>query len=84
MYLNIGKKIIANNDIVGIFDLDITSQSRITRDFLKYAEKAGCVVNAAEDIPKSFIICEEKNKNKKVYLSQQMTATVIKHLEEEH
>ena len=45
------------DSIVGIFDLDITSQSHLTRKYLSAAEKAGQVVNAAEDIPKSFVVC---------------------------
>ena len=40
MYINIGAdKFILIGDIVGVFDLENTSQSRITRDFLKKAEK---------------------------------------------
>ena len=51
MYLHLGKgKIVSTEDIVGIFDLDITSQSHLTRKYLTMAEKAGEVVNASEDI----------------------------------
>ena len=47
MYLHLGKgKIVSTEDIVGIFDLDITSQSHLTRKYLTMAEKAGEVVNA--------------------------------------
>ena len=54
MYLHLGKgKIVSTEDIVGIFDLDITSQSHLTRKYLTMAEKAGEVVNASEDIPLS-------------------------------
>ncbi len=66
--------------IVGVFDLDITSQSHLTRRFLRESEKAGLVVNAAEDIPKSFVVCREGEKNL-VYLSQMASATLLKRAE---
>lgn len=80
MYVAFGKeKSVFSDDIVAIFDLDITSQSYLTRQFLKESEKKGAVENTAEDIPKSFVICKEKDKNT-VYLSQMATATLIKRL----
>lgn len=80
MYIGLGKgKYIFDSDIIGIFDLDITSQSHITRKYLGASEKAGLVINAAEDIPKSFVI----SKNKKVYLSQMATSTLNKRIEED-
>ena len=82
MYLGIGKeKFINCNDMIGIFDLDITSQSHLTRKYLAAAEKAGTVVNVSEDIPKSFVICKEGSADK-VYLSQLATATLNKRAEE--
>ena len=43
MYLHLGKgSVISTDEIIGIFDLDITSQSHLTRSFLAAAEKAGC------------------------------------------
>lgn len=81
MYLHLGKGFVLNTgDIVGIFDLDITSQSHITRKYLTAAEKAGQVVNAAEDIPKSFIVCEV-GREKKIYLSQMASSTLLKRAE---
>ena len=78
MYLHLGKGTVVNErTIVGIFDLDITSQSHLTRKFLAAAEKAGQVVNAAEDIPKSFLVCAEDGR-RTVYLSQLSCATLLK------
>ena len=83
MYLNIGKtKIINEKDIIGVFDLDITSQSHITRNFLKAAEKRGEVENTAEDIPKSFVICTEGKE--KLYLCQPAAKTLAKRVESEN
>ena len=67
-------------DIVGIFDLDITSQSHLTRRYLRLAEQAGQVVNAAEDIPKSFVVCRD-GETTRVYLSQMASATLLRRAE---
>ena len=78
MYLNIGKSfLIRKKNILGIFDLDSTSQSCLTREFLSAAEKSGRVVNAAEDIPNSFLLCEEED-GVRVYLSQSTSRTLWK------
>ena len=68
---------IRRSDIIGIFDLDNTSQSHITRKYLAAAEKNGQVISVAEDIPKSFVISND-GKNTKVYLSQMATQTLYK------
>lgn len=81
MYLHLGKgSVISTDEIIGIFDLDITSQSHLTRSFLAAAERAGQVINAAEDIPKSFITAECAGK-RRVYLSQMAAATLLKRAE---
>ena len=46
-----------DQNIVGIFDLENTSQSRITRDYLAKSEKKGQIVTVADDIPRTFIVC---------------------------
>ena len=80
-YLHLGKGTVVNTaSIVGIFDLDITSQSHLTRQFLRRAEQAGQVVNAAEDIPKSFVVCRDGEESR-VYLSQMAAATLLKRAE---
>lgn len=81
MYLHIGKGWVINTgDIIGIFDLDICSQSHLTRKFLTMAEKSGRVINAAEDIPRSFIISGSGDKTA-VYLSQMSAATLLRRAE---
>ena len=81
MYLHLGKgKIISTDSVVGIFDLDITSQSHLTRKYLFMADKAGRVINAAEDIPQSFVVCREGEVSS-VYLSQMATSTLLKRFE---
>ena len=81
MYLHLGKgTVVSTESIIGIFDLDITSQSHLTRKYLSMAEKAGQIVNAAEDIPKSFVVCRDGEKSS-VYLSQMATATLLRRCE---
>lgn len=82
MYLVIGKSdLVRTDEIIGIFDLDITSQSHITRAFLTSSEKAGQVVSVSEDIPKSYIVTSGKAAGRRVYLSQPSSATLIRRLE---
>ena len=78
MYVNIGGGFaLRRADIVAVFDMDNATWSRITRGALAIAEKRGEVINAAEDIPRSFIICEE-NGVRKIYLSQLSSAAVAR------
>ena len=81
MYLSIGKTaVIPDEMVIGVFDLDNCSQSYLTREYLSAAEKSGNVVNAAEDIPNSFIICSEKEKTNTVFLSQSSSRTLEKRI----
>ena len=81
MYLSIGKNtVIRDDELIGIFDLDITSQSHLTRQYLRRAEETGQVVNAAEDIPKTFVVCRDGDVTR-VYLSQMAPATLLRRAE---
>lgn len=75
MYLYLGQDTMVNTrDIVGIFDLDTTSLSVRTREFLARAEKAGRVVVAGSELPKSFVLTG--GNAPKVYISQLSSATI--------
>lgn len=79
MYLHLGMdKVITFDEIIGIFDLDTTTVSKRTRDYLAKAEKAGIVENVCYDIPKSFIVCRDKYGKEKVYISQISSSTLLK------
>ena len=59
MYLSIGNDFaVRESSIIGIFDMDNTSTSKRTRDFLSRAQKEGAVV-PCDDLPKSFIVTVE-------------------------
>lgn len=81
MYLHLGQNtVVRDRDIIGIFDLDITSQSIRTRQYLNTAEKRGQVVAVSEELPKSFVITAERRGNQRVFISQLSTATLFKRL----
>ena len=75
MYLSIGNDMaVRERSIIGIFDMDNTSTSRRTREFLKKAEQNGEVV-PCDDLPKSFIVTAEYGMDR-VYLTSLNTATL--------
>lgn len=79
MYLSIGNDMaVRDHSLIGIFDLDNTSTSRRTRDFLERAEKEGEVV-PCDDLPKSFVLTSEYGFNK-VRLTALSSATLEKRL----
>ena len=56
MYLHVGTgKIVRKKEIIGIFDLDRTTLSSITKRFLSQSEKEGKVCSVNSDIPRSFV-----------------------------
>ena len=74
-----GDTVLARDDIVGIFDLDNTSWSYLTRNFLSRAERDGRVKNAAEDLPWSFVLCGDET----VILTQPTAATLARRLDDQ-
>ncbi len=77
MYVNIGGDMaVRDSSIIGIFDLDNTSISHRTQEFLARAEKEGAVV-PCDDLPKSFVLTAEYGMNR-LYLTSLNTATLEK------
>ena len=77
MYLSIGNDLsVRDSSIIGIFDLDNTSISKRTQEFLNRAEKEGQVV-PCDDLPKSFILTAEYGLNR-VYLTALNASTLEK------
>ncbi len=82
MYLHLGMdKVINFDDIIGIFDLDTSTVSKNTRNYLSKAEKEGIVENVCYDLPKSFIVCRNKSGEDKVYIAQISSTTLQKRAE---
>ena len=58
MYLHLGQStVITTKDLIGIFDMDVTTVMKSSRDYLSKAEKSGQVVNVSYELPKSFVVC---------------------------
>jgi hypothetical protein len=76
VFLHIGgDMVIPAKNIIAILDIDTTTISKGTREFLRVAEEEGFVESVNQEIPKSFIIAE-KNKKSKVYLSPISSVTL--------
>ena len=82
MFLHLGSDmVVKENEIIGIFDLDNTSSSKLSQDFLRNSTKNEEVINVSEeDLPKSFVVTERKGK-KRVYISPIASRTLKKRSE---
>ena len=70
MYLSIGNDMaVRDRSVIGIFDLDNTSTSRRTREFLDQAEKNGEVV-PCDDLPKSFVLTPQRSPPKNILFAR--------------
>lgn len=80
MYISIGSDFsVRDRCIIGIFDLDNSTVSKHTRNFLTQAEKQGEVIDVSGDLPKSYVITEEFGLQR-VYLSQYSSSVLEKRL----
>ena len=79
MFLHVGSDVmICMSDIIAIFDLENTTVSRITREFLTVSEEEEFIVNVSEeDLPRSFILTEVKGMSR-IYISPISSATLNK------
>ena len=79
MYLNIGNDMaVREKSIIGIFDMDNTSTSKRTREFLERSEREGQVV-PCDDLPKAFVLTAEYGLDR-VYLTSLSSATLEKRM----
>ena len=79
MYLSIGNDMaVRDRSIIGIFDMDNTSTSKRTQEFLNRAEKDGLIV-PCDDLPKSFILTAEYGMAR-VHLSALSSSTLEKRM----
>ena len=79
MYLSIGDDLaVRGASVIGIFDLDNTTTSKRTREFLQKAEEEGQVV-PCDDLPKSFLLTAEYGLPK-IYLITLSASTLEKRL----
>ena len=79
MYLSIGNDMaVRDTSLIGIFDLDNTTTSKRTREFLENAEQEGQVV-PCDDLPKAFVLTAEYGLNR-VYLTSLSSSTLERRL----
>lgn len=69
---------VRESSIIGIFDMDNTSTSKRTREFLEKAEKEGQVI-PCDDLPKSYILTSEYGFHR-VHLTAYSSQTLEKRL----
>ena len=83
MYLHLGQNVVVpKSSVIGVFDMDNTTSSKWTVKFLNDAQREGRLVNICDDIPKSFIVCLDGDKET-VYLSQLAPSTLLKRSQSE-
>jgi hypothetical protein len=73
MYLILEQEtIVAEDGVIGIFDLDNISWSFLSREYISAAEKSGRLKNVAEGLPKTLIVADGND-----YVSQWATARIM-------
>ena len=78
MYLHLGSDtVVRSGDIIGVFDIENTSVSKNTREFLAGAGKRKNAVTGSYDMPKSFTVAVENGKER-VYISALSSAAILK------
>ena len=76
MYVYLGEDTVTDDsDIIGIFDIENTSVSRSTREFLAAAGKNGSTEYVSYDMPKAFVLC-----GKKIYITKVSSMTLKKRI----
>ena len=82
MYLHLGQEVVVRRDeIVGVFDMDNTTVSPHSRDFLRQAEQQGQVEYVSMELPKSYVVCAPSGAPtaaQQVYIAQMAPATLKK------
>ena len=82
MFLHLGGDISVNEkNITAVMDLETTSVSKITKEYLSRAEKRKEVINISDaDLPKSYVITDDPQGVRKVYISPISSATLMKRM----
>ena len=82
MFLHVGNnKNIRTKNVIGIFDMDNSTVSSVTRKYLSVKQKQNLVESAMDEIPKSFVIYVDEGEYK-ICFSQLSTAALMGRLEQ--
>lgn len=76
MFIHLGEDtVITDKNIIGIFDIDTSTVNKATRDYLTKAEKEKRVEYVNYDLPKSFVVTDDK-----IFISPINTGTLLKRI----
>ena len=79
MYIHLGLGVVVREeDVIGIFDLENTTVSAVTRDYLKRAQQENLVEDVCYDLPRSIVVCRDYISGERVYITQIAPATLLK------
>ena len=83
MFLHLGENtVISSSEIIGIFDMDNTTVSKATRDYLSKMQKDKKIIDVSFDLPKSFVLCKDRDSSENVvYISPISTQTLLKRIQ---
>jgi hypothetical protein len=77
MFLHLGNNVVVNtNSIIGIFDIENTSTSQMTKNFLSNTKNKK-IINVNYEMPKTFVVCEEDGVES-IYITSIATSTLKK------
>jgi hypothetical protein len=71
MFVVTKEKSVRLRDVTGVFDLDSSTVSSVTKNFLSAAEKNG-EIEGTNNLPKSFILINSGGKNR-IYFSSRLS-----------
>ncbi len=71
---------VKSRDIVAIFDLETSTLSKRTREFVARAERDFLVTDVCEGMPKSFVVWEHAGEQR-VYVSKISSRTLMRRME---
>lgn len=80
MYIHAGSgAVVRVRDIIGIFDIENTSVSKDSREYLALAGKRKTAVDISNKMPKSFVAAVDTDTGReRVYISPVSSSTIIK------
>ena len=83
IYLYLGQNVVVpKKSVIGVFDLDTVSWSHRTRKTLAMVEQAGQVESAADDLPRSLVVCS-LGSGQRFIVSQLSSSTLEKRFRQE-
>ena len=83
MYLHLGQNVVVpTKSVVAVFDMDNTTVSKATRDYLSKMQKDKKIIDVSLDLPKSFVLCKDRDSGENVvYISPISTQTLLKRIQ---